>query len=64
MDGLGAFSREDHDRRFAVQGVHMLVEGGSQRSWKTKEVHRTRLACIGRGLPKELLRQGFEACHV
>jgi G3E family GTPase len=58
----GIASIEDDDRQFVVQSVHMLIEGGSQRSWKEHEARQTRLVFIGRDLPKDLLRQGFEAC--
>jgi G3E family GTPase len=58
----GIASIEDDDRRFVVQSVHMLIEGGSQRPWKEHEARQTRLVFIGRDLPKDLLRQGFEAC--
>jgi G3E family GTPase len=40
----------------------MLIEGGSRRPWKEQEPRQTRLVFIGRDLPKDLLRQGFEAC--
>jgi G3E family GTPase len=59
----GIVAMEDDDRRFVVQGVHMLIEGGSQRPWKAKEARQTRLVFIGRDLPKDVLRQGFEACR-
>jgi G3E family GTPase len=59
----GIVSIEDDDQRFVVQGVHMLIEGGSQRPWKAKEPRETRLVFIGRDLPKDLLRHGFEACR-
>ena len=58
----GIASIEDDDRQFVVQSVHMLIEGGSQRPWKKHEARQTRLVFIGRDLPKDLLRQGFEAC--
>jgi G3E family GTPase len=58
----GIASIEDDDRQFVVQSVHMLIEGGSQRPWKEHEARQTRLVFIGRDLPKDLLRQGFEAC--
>jgi G3E family GTPase len=58
----GIASIEDDDRQFVVQSVHMLIEGGSQRLWRDQEVRQTRLVFIGRDLPKDLLRQGFEAC--
>jgi G3E family GTPase len=58
----GIASIEDDDRQFVVQSVHMLIEGGSQRPWRDQEVRQTRLVFIGRDLPMDLLRQGFEAC--
>ena len=59
----GIISLEDDDQRFVVQGVHMLIEGGSQRQWKRDEARQTRLVFIGRDLPVDLLKQGFEACR-
>jgi G3E family GTPase len=59
----GIIALEDDDQRFVVQGVHMLIEGGSQRAWKEGEACQTRLVFIGRDLPVELLKQGFEACR-
>jgi G3E family GTPase len=58
----GIASIEDDDRQFVVQSVHMLIEGGSRRPWRELEARQTRLVFIGRDLPKDLLRQGFEAC--
>jgi G3E family GTPase len=58
----GIASIEDDDRQFVVQSVHMLIEGGSRRPWRERERRQTRLVFIGRDLPKDLLRQGFEAC--
>jgi G3E family GTPase len=58
MKGIIAF-RGDPDR-FVVQSVHMLLEGDHQRAWKENEPRTSRLVFIGRNLPKELLRAGFE----
>jgi G3E family GTPase len=59
----GIIAMRDDDQRFVVQGVHMLVEGGHQRSWKPGEKRQSRLVFIGRDLPRELLKQGFDACR-
>jgi G3E family GTPase len=59
----GIIDMRDDDQRFVVQGVHMLIEGGPQRPWKPGEPRQTRLVFIGRDLPRDLLRQGFEACR-
>jgi G3E family GTPase len=60
MKGIIAM-KDDHER-FVIQGVHMLLEGGSQRPWKVDEKRDSRLVFIGRGLPRERLKQEFESC--
>lgn len=59
----GIIAMQDDEHRFVVQGVHMLIEGDRQRPWKTNEKRETRLVFIGRDLPRDLLKQGFEACR-
>ena len=59
----GIIAMKDDDERFVIQGVHMLIEGGHQRSWTPGESRESRLVFIGRGLPRDLLKQGFEACR-
>ncbi len=58
----GIVAMMDDDQRFVVQGVHMLIEGGHQRFWKPDEKRQSRLVFIGRDLPCDMLKQGFEAC--
>ena len=60
MKGIIAF--QDDPDRFVVQSVHMLIEGDHQRPWREEEPRTSRLVFIGRNLPKELLRTGFEQC--
>src|ERR1700692_3201294 len=60
----GIIAMKDDEQRFVIQGVHMLLEGGSQRSWKPDEKRDSRLVFIGRGLPKEKLKEEFESCRV
>ena len=50
------------DKRFVFQGVHMLLDGDLQREWKPQEKRLSRLVFIGRKLPEDKIRQGFEAC--
>jgi G3E family GTPase len=57
MKGIIAF-KNDPDR-FVVQSVHMLLEGDHQRPWKDREPRTSRLVFIGRNLPKDVLREGF-----
>jgi G3E family GTPase len=59
----GILAMQDDDDRFVIQGVHMLLDGDRQRPWKPDERRESRLVFIGRNLPKNLLRQGFEACQ-
>jgi G3E family GTPase len=58
----GIISMLGDDKRFVIQGVHMLVEGAIQRPWRPDEKRESRLVFIGRDLPRDLLVQGFEAC--
>ena len=60
MKGIIAF--EDDDERFVAQGVHMMLEGDSQRPWKPNEPRTTRIVFIGRDLPRHDIDKGFDAC--
>ncbi|MGO9774686.1 MAG: CobW family GTP-binding protein [Roseiarcus sp.] len=60
MKGILAFVNDSD--RFVVQGVHMLLEGDHQRAWRPDEARTSRLVFIGRNLPNEVLRDGFEKC--
>jgi G3E family GTPase len=59
----GIIAMKGDGNRFVIQGVHMLLEGGRQRLWKPKEKRVSKLVFIGRGLPRDALRRGFEACR-
>ncbi len=58
--GILAFS--DDDDRYVFQGVHMMLEGDHQRPWKEGEPRQSRLIFIGRELPEQTIREGFERC--
>jgi len=58
----GILSFRDDDERFVMQGVHMILDGEHQRAWRDGETRESRLVFIGRKLPEERLRKGFEAC--
>ncbi len=58
--GILAFS--DDDDRYVFQGVHMMLEGDHQRAWKEGEPRQSRLVFIGRELPEQAIRDGFERC--
>jgi G3E family GTPase len=58
----GILSFKDDDERFVFQGVHMILDGDHQRPWQAGEKRMSRLVFIGRNLPQERIRKGFESC--
>jgi G3E family GTPase len=58
----GILSFKNDDDRFVFQGVHMILDGDHQRPWKKDEKRDSRVVFIGRNLPEETIRQGFESC--
>ena len=58
--GILAFTGDDD--RYVFQGVHMMLEGDHQRKWKDDEPRQSRLVFIGRELPEQAIRDGFESC--
>jgi len=58
----GILSFEDDPERFVFQGVHMILDGDHQRAWRADEKRDSRIVFIGRNLPEERIRQGFESC--
>jgi len=58
----GILAFKDDPDRFVLQGVHMILDGDHQRPWKEGEARESRLVFIGRQLPEEKIRQGFESC--
>jgi G3E family GTPase len=60
MKGIVALAGET--RRYVVQGIHMIVEGGFQRDWKPDETRGSKLVFIGRNLDRAQLAAGLAAC--
>jgi G3E family GTPase len=58
----GILNFKDDPERFVFQGVHMILDGDHQRPWKDGEKRDSRLVFIGRELPEEKIRKGFESC--
>jgi G3E family GTPase len=58
----GILSFKDDPERFVFQGVHMILDGDHQRPWGADEKRESRIVFIGRNLPEEKIRAGFEAC--
>jgi G3E family GTPase len=44
------------------QGVHMILDGDHQRPWRADEKRDSRAVFIGRNLPEDRIRLGFESC--
>ena len=58
----GILSFKDDPKRFVFQGVHMILHGDHQRAWGADEKRDSRIIFIGRNLPENRIREGFEAC--
>jgi G3E family GTPase len=58
----GILNFKDDPERFVFQGVHMILDGDHQRKWRDDERRDSRLVFIGRKLPEEKIRTGFESC--
>ncbi|MCF8476941.1 MAG: GTP-binding protein [Pseudolabrys sp.] len=58
----GILSFKDDPERFVFQGVHMILDGDHQRKWNEGEDRTSRIVFIGRQLPEEKIRKGFESC--
>jgi G3E family GTPase len=58
----GILSFEDDPERFVFQGVHMILDGDHQRPWNDGEKRESRIVFIGRNLPQEKIREGFQGC--
>jgi G3E family GTPase len=58
----GILSFKDDEERFVFQGVHMILDGDHQRKWKDGETRDSRIVFIGRNLPEDAIRNGFESC--
>jgi G3E family GTPase len=58
----GILNFKDDPDRFVFQGVHMILDGDHQRPWKDGEARDSRVVFIGRELPEEKIKSGFENC--
>ncbi|MCX7297823.1 MAG: GTP-binding protein [Hyphomicrobiales bacterium] len=58
----GILSFKNDEERFVFQGVHMILDGDHQRKWKDGEARTSRIVFIGRHLPEDKIRKGFESC--
>jgi G3E family GTPase len=58
--GIVAFPGEP--KRFVFQGVHMILDGDLQDTWKDGETRQSRVVFIGRNLDEDAIREGFLSC--
>jgi G3E family GTPase len=58
----GILAFKDDPDRFVFQGVHMILDGDHQRAWGEGEKRESRIVFIGRNLPEEMIRKGFDSC--
>jgi G3E family GTPase len=58
--GILAFKGDS--KRFVFQGVHMILDGDSQREWKPGEKRQSKVVFIGRNLKEDEIRSGFMRC--
>jgi G3E family GTPase len=58
----GILAFKDDPQRFVFQGVHMILDGDHQRDWQSDEKRESRIVFIGRDLPQDAIREGFERC--
>ena len=60
----GILAFKDDPKRFVFQGVHMILDGDSQREWKPGERRESKIVFIGRNLKEDELRKGVQSCAV
>src|SRR5580693_4126887 len=58
----GIVAMKDDPKRFVFQGVHMMLDGDSQRDWRPDEKRESKVVFIGRDLMEDEIRNGFLAC--
>jgi G3E family GTPase len=60
----GILNIHDRDRRFVLQGVHMIMDARLDREWRAGEERKNELVLIGRNLDEEKLRASFNSCLI
>ncbi len=57
----GIIDMSGEDRRYIIQGVHMMLEGEYQGVWPTQEPRQSRFVMIGRNFQDPALKAALEA---
>ncbi len=58
----GIVAMKGDPNRFVFQGVHMMLDGDSQRAWRPDEKRESKVVFIGRDLQEAEIRNGFLDC--
>jgi G3E family GTPase len=58
----GILNIHGQDRRFVLQGVHMIMDARLDRDWQVDEERKNELVLIGRNLDEVKLREDFNNC--
>ena len=58
----GILAFKDEPKRYVFQGVHMMLDGDTQRDWAFGEKRTSKIVFIGRNMPVDDIRRGFLAC--
>jgi len=58
----GVLSLKGRDRRYVIQGVHMLLDGRDDVAWKDGERRISQLVFIGKNLDRHELEMGLASC--
>lgn len=59
----GILDVHGQNKRLAIQGVHMMMEGSALAPWPEGAARQSKLVFIGRDLDRKALREGFDACR-
>jgi G3E family GTPase len=60
----GILNINAQERRFVLQGVHMIMDAQFDREWRVDEERKNELVFIGRDLDNLKLQQSFNSCLV
>ena len=60
----GILNIHQQERRFVLQGVHMIMDAQFDREWQVNEERKNQLVLIGRNLDEVKLRASFNNCLV
>src|SRR5262249_16455145 len=58
----GILAFKDDPKRFAFQGVHMMLDGDHQRDWRETEKRESPIIFTGREWRESMIRKGFGEC--